>query len=257
MKRMTKQRGFSLIELSIVLLIMGLVLGGLAMPLAVQRENSRIKDGQSQLQTIRAAAEGFAIVNGFLPCPATPASSGAASPTAGGCTTQHGFVPSTTLNLDGARNADNLLLDPWGSPVRYSVTDSDVDGNGQWDFTVPGEMQSVTMQALLPDLVICSTGSGASATTCSGANVTLSDQSPLIVYSLGRDWPSFGSADQMENVGNTLGGGASGVSYPVAANAVFVLRGRSELSGSEFDDLLLWTSSNSLYRMLADAGHLP
>lgn len=257
MKGMTKQSGFSLVELSIVLLIMGLVLGGLAMPLAVQRENSRIKDGQSQLQTIRAAAEGYAIVNGFLPCPAVPASSGAASPTAGGCTTQHGFVPATTLNLDGSRNADNLLLDPWGSPVRYSVTDSDADANGLWDFTVPGEMKSVTMQVLLPDLVVCSTGSGASATACSGANVTLSDQSPLLLYSLGRDWPSFGSADQMENVGDTLGGGASGVSYPVAANAVFVVRGRSELSGSEFDDLLLWTSSNSLYRMLADAGHLP
>lgn len=251
------QSGFSLVELSIVLLIMGLVLGGLAMPLAVQRENSRIKDGQTQLQSIQTAVEGFALVNGFLPCPATPASAGFAAASGGACTTQHGFVPATTLDVGGVRNADNLLLDPWGSPIRYSVTDADVDGNGIWDFTSPGEMQSVTMPVLAPDLVVCSTATGASATACGSANVTLSNQSPLVIYSLGKDWTSFSSADQLENVGDTLGGGASGSSYPVAADAVFVTRGRSEKGGSEFDDLVIWMSANTLYRALVDAGRLP
>ena len=49
--RMT-QRGFSLVELSIVILIMGLLLGGLMMPLSVQRENARLRDGAEQLETI-------------------------------------------------------------------------------------------------------------------------------------------------------------------------------------------------------------
>jgi len=37
------QGGFSLVELSIVILIMGLLLGGLMMPLSVQRENARLR----------------------------------------------------------------------------------------------------------------------------------------------------------------------------------------------------------------------
>jgi prepilin-type N-terminal cleavage/methylation domain-containing protein len=257
MQGINLQRGFSLVELSIVLLIMGLVLGGLAMPLAVQRENSRIKDSQTQLASAAEAIEGFAIVNGFLPCPAVPASDGYASPSGGGCTAQHGFVPATTLNLTGVRNADNLLLDPWGSPIGYSISNSDADSDGNWDFTSPGEMQAVTMPLLLPDLVVCSTASGASAAACGSANVTLSDQSPLVLYSLGRDWPSFGSADQLENVGATIGGGVSGSNYPVAGNIVFVMRGRSEASGGEFDDQLLWMPANTLYHSLVEAGHLP
>ncbi len=251
------ERGFSLVELSIVLLIMGLVLGGLAMPLAVQRENARIKDGQTQLQSIQSAVEGFVLVNGFLPCPATPASDGYAATSGGACAEQHGFVPATTLDVGGVRNEDNLLLNPWGSPVRYSVTASDADTNGNWDFTFPGEMQAVTMPLLQPDLAVCSTASGSSATACASANVTLSDQSPAVIYSLGKDWTSFSSADQLENVGDSLGGGASGQSYPVAADSVFVARGRSDMNGNEFDDQLLWLSANSLYRGLVDVGRLP
>lgn len=251
------QRGFSLVELAIVLLIMGLVLGGLAMPLATQRENARVKDGLEQLESIRDSVEGFALVNGFLPCPATPASDGYADSIGGSCTVQHGFVPATTLDVGGVRNDDNLLLNPWGSPVRYSVTASDADANGSWDFTTPGELQSVTMPVLAPDLVVCSTASGASATACANANVTLSDRSPAVVYSLGKDWTSFSSPDQLENVGSTLGGGASGRSYPVAADDVFVARGRSDMSGGEFDDQLLWVSANALYRSLVEAGRLP
>jgi hypothetical protein len=79
----------------------------------------------------------------------------------------------------------------------------------------------------------------------------------LVIYSLGRDWPAFSSADQLENVGASLGGGASGASYPVAADSVFVTRGRSEQSGAEFDDLVVWLSSNGLYRVLVEAGQLP
>ena len=205
------QRGFSLVELSIVILIMGLLLGGLMMPLSAQRENARIRDGKEQLQTVRDAIEGFVLINGYLPCPATPASNGFSATAAGGCGEQHGFVPATTLDLNGRRNADNLLLDPWGSPVRYSVSTSDSDGDGDWDFVTPGEMQDVSMPALQPDLVVCSTSSGASTTACGSDNLTLAAGAPLVIYSLGKDWRSFSSADELENVGTTAGtGGGNG-----------------------------------------------
>ena len=252
-----RQKGFSLVELAIVILIMGLVLGGLVMPLGAQRQNAKIRDTQTQLEAVETAVGGFALVNGYLPCPATPASNGLAAPSSGGCAAQHGFVPATTLSLDGARNADNLLLDPWGSPLRYSVTASDADANGSWDFVTPGAMQAVTMPALQPDLVVCATAAGSSATACASAGVTLTDQSPAIVYSLGKDWSSFTSADQLENVGTTAGGGASGTNYPVAADIVFVSRARSDADSSAFDDQIRWLSASSLYHVLVAAGRLP
>ncbi len=252
-----KQRGFSLVELAIVLLIMAIILGGLVAPLAAQRENARAEDAREQLRDAENAIYGFAAVNGFLPCPATPASSGFADASAAGCAVQHGFVPATTLNLSGVRNQDNLLLDPWGSPLRYSVTAADSDANGSWDFTTAGEMQSVTLALLAPDLVVCGTSAGSSPTSCSNPGTTLAAQSPAVIYSLGRDWPSFASPDQQENVGTTISGGASGQSYPVAADGVFVHRGRSDRSGEEYDDQLLWLSAQSLYSRLIETGHLP
>lgn len=252
-----QQQGFTLVELAIVILIMGLILGGLAMPLATQRENARFRDSREQLDTILSAVEGFALANGFLPCPATPASNGTAAAVAGGCVSQHGFIPATTLNIDGSRNADNLLLDPWGSPLRYSVTDSDADGDGTWDFTTAGEMRDVTMPVLLPDLTVCSSSAGAVATACGAANITLSDQAPIVILSLGKDWPAFSSADQVENVGTNIGGGPSGANYRIATNIVFVSRGRSNQPGNEYDDLVTWLSANTLYHGLVSVGRLP
>lgn len=252
-----RQRGFTLVELAIVILIMGLILGGLAMPLATQRENARLREAAEQLDDVSRAVEGFALVNGFLPCPATPSSSGTASGGSGTCTVQHGFVPATTLDLTGSRNGDNLLLDPWGSPLRYSVSASDTDADGQWDFVTPGEMRDVTMPNLSPELTVCSTSAGASSTACGSTNDTLSNQAPAVVVSLGRDWNSFSSADQLENVGANLGGGPSGGSYPVASDVVFVSRGLSNRPGAEFDDSVRWISANGLYRGMVAAGRLP
>ena len=246
-----------MVELAVVILIMGLLLGGLVMPLATQRDNARLREGQEQLESILIAIEGFAMVNGYVPCPSTPGSAGAAATAGGACTTQHGFVPATTLDLSGPRNVDNLLLDPWGSPVRYSVTASDTDADGNWDFLTADELRLTTMPLLQPDLTICTSSTGSSPTACATPVVTLADQAPLVVYSLGKDWASFSSPDQQENVGASIGGGPSGTSYPVAADIVFVTRDQSDLSGGEFDDLLLWPSANRLYRRMVEAGRLP
>ena len=96
----------------------------------MQRDNAKLRDAREQIMSVQSVIEGFALVNGYIPCPATPASNGTASPAGGTCAAQHGFVPATTLDLNGQRNADNLLLDPWGSPLRYSVSSSDANTDG-------------------------------------------------------------------------------------------------------------------------------
>ena len=252
-----RQTGFSLVELSIVLLIMGLLLGGIALPLAQQRDNARFKETERQLREVREALEGYVLATGALPCPATPASAGAALPSGGGCAEQHGFVPATTLDLRGSRNADNLLLDPWGSPLRYSVSASDANANGQWDFLDAADLRAAGLAALAPELAVCRRAAGASATACGSSNDTLTGGTPAIMYSLGKDWATFSSADQLANVGGTLAGGPSGQSYRMAADVVFVERGRSVQAGDEFDDLVAWIPSPVLYRRLLDAGAVP
>ena len=166
-------------------------------------------------------------------------------------------MPATTLGLAGSRNADSLLLDAWASPLRYSVSAADMDADGNWDFVAPGEMRDVGMASLTPDLVVCSTAAGSSASACADPSTTLSDSAPLLVISLGKDWGSFSSTDQQENVGTTIGGGPSGTSYPVAADRVWVSRGLSRQSGNEFDDLLAWPAPAALYRNLVAGGQLP
>lgn len=255
--RRRHQAGFSLVELSIVILVMGLLLGGIAVPLAQQRDNARLEEADRQLSGVREALEGYVLATGALPCPATPASAGGAQPSGSGCAEQHGFVPATTLDLRGPRNADNLLLDPWGSPLRYSVSASDANGNGQWDFLDAADLRAAGLATLAPELTVCRRAAGASSTACGSGNDTLTAGTPAIVYSLGKDWAGFSSADQLANVGTTLSGGPSGQRYRTAADVVFVERGRSVQAGDEFDDLVEWIPSPVLYRRLLDAGVVP
>jgi prepilin-type N-terminal cleavage/methylation domain-containing protein len=252
-----REQGFSLLELAIVLLIVGLLLGGLIMPLGSRVDQQRIESTRQQLEEVREALTGYALANDALPCPATPASNGQASTTATGCTRQHGFVPAATLGLPGGRNPDQLLLDAWGNPLRYSVSNSDADSDGNWDFVRPGEMRNVTLASLAPSLDVCSTAAGSTATACAGSATTVTASAPAVVLSLGKDSATLTSADELENVGTTLGGGPSGRNYPVASDEVFVSRSISTASGNGFDDLVTWVAPSTLYGQLVSAGRLP
>lgn len=252
-----RQSGFSLVELAIVLLIVGLMLGGLIMPLSARLDQQKVETTRQQLEQIRQALVGYALARDALPCPATPTSSGLAAATATGCTRQHGFVPAVTLGLPGAQNGDKLLLDAWGSPIRYSVSNSDANGNGNWDFVRPGEMRTVTLANLAPNLSVCTTTTGSSATACASNAVTLTATAPVVLVSLGKDWATATSADQLENLGATVGGGPSGVNYRVAADPVFVNRTLTTQAGNEFDDIVTWVSPAALYGELVSAGRLP
>ena len=119
------QRGLTLVELAMVLVIFSLLVGGMLMGLGAQRQVAESNESQKQLSEIRDALIGFAVANGRLPCPANPALvSGAAGaglervPIAGGCTggaaAVAGVLPWATLGVPE--------LDVWGRRVSYRVT---------------------------------------------------------------------------------------------------------------------------------------
>ncbi len=242
MKPCNTSSGFTLVEMAIVMVIIALMLGGLMMSLSQTTENTRRTDTQAQIEGILDALYGYAQAHGRLPCPATPGSNGAELPAGGGvCTRQHGFVPSATLGLTGAVNADGLLMDPWNTPYRYSVTTANASA-----FTTVGGMRTTTMAVLAPNLRTCRE---------SACTNLIAATLPAVVLSTGKNWANFTSAEELANAGEaTVAGGPSAISYRIAGNLDFVSTGYNE---SSFDDLISWLSPNILYTKMIAAGKLP
>ena len=56
-------RGFTLTELAVVMVIVAVLMGGLLIPLSAQRDAQAFRETQAQLDEIREALIGFAVVN--------------------------------------------------------------------------------------------------------------------------------------------------------------------------------------------------
>ena len=108
------QLGFSLIEIALVLVIVGLALGGIVAALGPQLANKRISDTQKVLSEANEALIGFAIINGRLPRPAISATDGLERVVCLNDSECTGFLPWTALGVS--------KLDAYGKILRYSVT---------------------------------------------------------------------------------------------------------------------------------------
>jgi prepilin-type N-terminal cleavage/methylation domain-containing protein len=240
-------KGFTLIEIAIVLLIVSILLGYTVALFPVQKELKQYRAVNEEMDKIIDAIYAYAQVNGRLPCAANlTAPNGIADPDDGTqCTTWYGFLPAKTLGIDGRYDASNSLLDPWGNRYRYQVTNDDSGGGG--DFVILNEMKTVGMVALSPDLQVCSQFPTASPTDCGTATVTIAEGIPAVVLSLGKDGATSPAATslQFENTNNS------------STNTVFIKSTNSDLVGSEFDDIVKWIAPNTLYSKMIAAGRLP
>lgn len=273
------QSGFTLIEMAVVLVIVGILVGSFIGSFSSRIETSRRDATQTQLQEIKAALLGFASANGRLPCPAIATSGGFELPVGGGaCARQYGFVPGRTLGLDGAYNRDNLLIDSWQNPIRYSVTIVDTYAfTTPYSPEVPGPplvpaagIKGVGMADLSPNLIVCDGYGGTGGAGCGTANVIVLT-APFILLSLGKDGNEFAMAPpgttapasaQGQNAGEaiiTANAAGENVDYSVGTNRVFVSKSYSsaESSAGMFDDLVLWVSPYVLYAQMIEAGQLP
>lgn len=128
------QSGFSLVEIAIVLLVLGLLAGSVMIPLTAQMERRYYQETTRTLNDVRDALLGFAVVNRRVPCPDTDGD-GAENVSAGTCTNAQGNLPWGTLGI-GAEDA-------WGQPFLYRVTPA---------FANPTAIISLTSA---PDIRIC------------------------------------------------------------------------------------------------------
>jgi len=241
-----RKEGFTLVEIAIVLLIVGLLLGGLLPTISVQIERQRTSDTTKQLNEIKEALIGFAITNGRLPCPASTTSNGAEDPAGGGnCASfLDGFVPAATLGLTGT-DSSGYAIDAWGNRIRYAATSWDNASPAVTDvYTTTSGMKTATISNLSPDLLVCSTSTGISGTSCNGNSLT-SNGVPAIIFSTGKNGATGGAGnDEAAN----LDGNRTFVSHVPAP---------SSATNGEFDDLVTWISPNVLVNRMVAAGQLP
>lgn len=116
-----RQAGFTLTELAIVMLVIGLALAVTVVPIGRLFQSSQIGSNQERLETAREALLAFAAINGRLPCPDRTGDGiedqrAVADPSAFGCAANiyEGFLPWVTLGVQ--------QTDYWGSRLRYRVS---------------------------------------------------------------------------------------------------------------------------------------
>lgn len=251
MKLFNKQfyvAGFTLVEMAIVLFIVALLLGGLLPTISGQVEQQRINETRKQLDEIHQALIGFAIANERLPCPASTTSNGKESFVAGGninngaCSNfYNGFVPGATLGLTGV-NSEGFAVDPWGNRIRYAVTPWNAN-----TFTKFKGMSNAGIGSLAPNLLVCSTSTGITGSSCNGNALTSDPGISAVIFSTGKNGAIGGaSADELANTDGTNAND----------NRTFVSHTPTP-SPNEFDDIVVWLSPNVLINRMVAAGRLP
>jgi len=236
--------GFTLIEMAVVLVIVGLMLGGLLLPLSAQMDTRAYQDTSKRLDEIKETLIGFAMANGRLPCPASNTSNGVEDPVGGGnCNHNYdGYIPAVTLGI-GNVDVNGYALDGWGSStvnrIRYAVTKNNANA-----FTTSNGMHNTGMATLAPDLYVCATGAGVNANNC-GTATPLTTSAVAIVFSEGKN--------------AAVGGVGTDESKNYDSNQVFVSHEPSSASAAngEFDDLVTWVSPSLLYSRMVSSGQLP
>ncbi|MEJ1959549.1 MAG: hypothetical protein WDM70_09115 [Nitrosomonadales bacterium] len=146
----------------------------------------------------------------------------------------------------GLVTADGYALDPWGNRIRYALTKSNSNA-----YSSINGMNTTGMSSLTPDLLVCATSAGISATSCApGAALTASPGVPLVIYSTGKNGGYGGTgADEAANPNpNSTNNDRVFVSHaPTAVSA----------ANGEFDDIVIWLSPGILLGKMVAAGKMP
>lgn len=207
--------------MAIVLMIVGLLLGGMLVPLSAQMEQRNISDTRKTLDEIQQALIGYALINGSLPHPARATLVTGVDANAGlvDNTLTTGVVPWATLGTSET--------DAWGRRFTYSVTNS---------FTTPFTLNTNGT------LNVKSAASGGS---------TVATNIPAVIVSHGKNGLGAYTPDGQQILPVPVATTDEGEN--TNANNTFV----SHDFGPTFDDLVVWISPNILFNRMVAAGKLP
>lgn len=258
-------QGFSLIEMALVLVVVGLMMGGIMGALGPQLDHKKVRDTQERIKQASEAIMAFAIANRRLPCPASATSSGNEQliGDVGACANFNGgFVPARTLGL-GERGPSGVMQDAWGFGIRYAVTQVVYSGVGNapvsincgagcYPFTQPDGIKNayylngtpiVDGQPPVANLLqVCASSTGATVSSCGATNLIV--QPAFVVWSTARNGAqAVVGADEAVNLN---------------LNPVYVTHSRTETGATNgaFDDILQWHTVATVLQNMTNMGIL-
>ena len=217
---MRKARGFTLVEIAIVLVIVGMIVALFATITATLLSSQRRQTTVAHLNAVDAALVQFVVQNQRLPCPADgQVASGAAAAgiegtrNAGGCVLQtRGVVPWVALGM-GEQDA----TDGWGKRITYRAWDAlTLDGGMNMTLCDPAGTGPVAAGN------ICNAcASGANMATCTSPINFLAGKGYPVQNVIGTVvmTPPSGAAYVLISHGESGGGGytAAGVLAPTTS----------------------------------------
>lgn len=228
------QQGFTLVEIAIVLVILGLLLAMLFAPLNAQREILNRDKTQVLFNQAKEALIGYALVNRYLPCPDTksvPDGIENRKPD-GTCVKDDGVLPWNTLGIDRTDPWDHYFYYRVDSTFSNSVTLFTInDATGASGIQIQGDAGALVSMDSRPVAIVLSFGRNGFG----GKNTTQTSPANQMASPLG--------LDEKENVdGDTL--------YINHAPT-------GQGSANEFDDMMVWISPKVLINRMIVAERLP
>jgi len=229
-------RGFTLIECAIGMLLLSFLLSAVLTPLIAQIEQRKVTETQTALAQMTDALMGFALAHGYLPCPDRISGAGAndgvedLNGAATNCAVAEGNFPWAMLGISGT--------DAWGNHFRYRASSAFTDRTNRFQLTSTGTL-----------IVQCP------AASC-GTAITYTGNAPAVLISHGRN--GYGAVNALTRTVNTApasidelansDGNTTYVSRPTAAAGA---------PAGEFDDMVAWLSTSILLNRMITAQKLP
>lgn len=212
-----KTQGFSLVEMAVVLVIIGMLIGSLAVPITAQLDQRNYSQTQKEMVALTEAVMGYALSNfaangkPYLPCPDVDNDGLEDRDGAGLCSSVNGTIPWATLALG--------RKDSWEVAYIYRVTQAFADKVNGFTLLSPRDIQILD-------------GAG---------GAVLASNVPVVIVSKGKTGNGSG-ADETENTNGDV---------------TFVSKSISNAAGNEFDDLVVWVPASILFNRMVAAGRLP
>ena len=279
---MDRRKGFSLVELAVVMMIVALLLAAALIPFSTQIDLRNQADTQRTLDSVKESVIAFALANGRLPCPAN-GTLAAGSATAGaeqfnntagvkqcadalGNPRTFGVVPWATLGVPE--------VDAWGRRFSYYLVQEFADDNskGTWSFAGPPAQNPVCNPTPVP-------GAPTSFALCTQGNLTVNtrdetthaatpigSQLAAVIISHGKNgYGAYQSSGLL--VSGVTAGSDEAANAIHAVSATFFSRPPTRAASPcndaaagnfcEFDDMVAMITPNVLIARMVSAGRLP
>jgi prepilin-type N-terminal cleavage/methylation domain-containing protein len=273
---MDRSKGFSLVELAVVMMIVALLLAAALIPFSTQIDLRNRADTQRTLESIKEAAIGYALTNGRLPCPADgtlaagSATAGKEQFAANQCTVTFGVVPWATLGVPE--------VDAWGRRFSYYLVPEFADANSQNTWNASGQTPACSPNPPVPlpnspaSFALCTLGILTVNTRNEATHVAtpIGSALPAVVISHGKNGYGAYQSSGLLVSGVTAGSDEAANAIHVNPSAATPFYSRSPTRAAspctdgpsanpfcEFDDIVAMITPSVLMARMVSAGRLP